>query len=108
MNQEDKKSYAFSEDFGQASLTIPLPSPVTSGGKTFSELVLREPTAAELAKSELHQTQTGSAVKGIVRLISDVAGVPYQICENLPGSVMMRAKHYLTDFTDLIRGTPGA
>lgn len=80
--------------------TITLRKPITigagEGAITYTELVLREPTAGELEKAS--KADTGFGVT--INLISIIAKIPRSAIERLGQRDLMAANEYLGTFTE--------
>ena len=84
-------------------LRIPLDPPVKFGEETYDELVLREPTVAEVEKiDDLGGTAWNRA------LIASVAGVPDKVISKLGIRTMNTAAAYLVSFTGAVLPTATA
>lgn len=86
------------------TLTIPLNPPLERDGKTWHELALREPRAAELRRSEQNMSPDGTASLAAMTnkrlwLIHQVTGMPMRAVQDLPFSVASRAGAYLEGFS---------
>jgi phage FluMu protein gp41 len=60
-------------------VTLQLIKPVEFGGRTYSEITLREPTAGNLEKA----SEKGEGIGMLISLISIVASVPRKVAESL-------------------------
>lgn len=72
---------------------IVLRKPVMIGETTFAELVLREPVALEMSKAVAYGGENNIAVA--ISLISQVAGVPLAVVNQLGRRDFMEANNFL-------------
>ena len=70
-------------------LTIPF-SPIEFVGTTWSQIHLREPTVREVKR-----LRSAGATEGAIGLMFDVSGVPIGVIEQLPLSVLRKARGFL-------------
>ncbi|HWF01551.1 MAG TPA: phage tail assembly protein [Caulobacteraceae bacterium] len=71
-------------------LTVWFPTPVEFAGATWTQLRLREPTVREVKR-----LRGKGATEGTIGLIFDVSGAPIPVIEQLPLSVLRKARNYL-------------
>jgi hypothetical protein len=76
--------------------TIVLRKPIEIGGVTFAELNLREPVAKEMSKAVAYGGSNNVAVA--ISLISQVAGVPMAVADNLGQRDFTEANDFLSGF----------
>jgi hypothetical protein len=76
--------------------TIPLRKPIMIGDVTFAELNLREPVALELSKASA--AGNGNHVATAISLISQVAGVPLAVANQLSQRDFLEANDFLNGF----------
>jgi len=86
------EAYLESVDY---QLTVPLRTPVQLGELTYTELKLREPTAAEWKQWD---KLTGIAAD--TKAISVVAGVPEQVVDKIGSRALMKASRFILLFLD--------
>lgn len=77
--------------------TLKLRKPVTIVATTYTELELREPTAAE-AEIFQKEVEKNGAMRGMMRLVQKIAGVPIEMVEKLGMRDMTEASQYLMGF----------
>jgi len=75
-------------------LVIDLRKPVTLGSETYTQLVLREPTAGEVAQAQ----KAGGGLASDIVLIALVSGVPKPGVERIGYRDTQRAVQYLAGF----------
>ena len=76
---------------------IPVDPPVSYGGQSYAELVLREPSAGEIEDCD-HLTGTAWTRA----LVAKVAGVPDKAVRELRIRELNSASEYLTGFTSAV------
>jgi hypothetical protein len=84
----------------EEEITIQLSKPVIIGTgtteQTYTELVLREPTAGEIEKATRADTPAGSAIT----LISLITKIPRTAIERISKRDLVAANKFLEGFTD--------
>lgn len=76
-------------------LTVQLRTPIPLGDNTYSELKLREPTAAEWTKWDKL-----SGIEADIMAVSIVAGVPEPVIRQIGASALMKASRFILLFLD--------
>ena len=74
-------------------LVVPLRAPIDLGGATYSELKLREPTAAEWT-----QWDKLTGIDADIKAVSIVSGVPEGIIRQIGTRDLMKAASFITLF----------
>lgn len=74
-------------------LVIPLRKPVAMGDKTYSDLILREPTGGDLKAAEKF-----TGIESDIVLIAMVSGVPKPAVEKIGSRDLKKAREYLVGF----------
>ena len=77
-----------------ASLRVPVDPAIEHAGQTYDELLLREPTVAEVEALDAYKGVTWT-----VKLVAAVATVPEKVVQKLGIRTLNTCSAYLTDFT---------
>jgi len=91
-SEQEIEAYLESVDY---QMTVPLRSPVQLGELTYTEIKLREPTAAEWK-----QWDKLTGIEADTKAISVVAGVPEQVIDKIGARALMKASRFLLLFLD--------
>lgn len=89
-NEAEVEAYLESVDY---KLTVPLRTPVPLGEITYSELKLREPTAAEWTRWDKF-----TGIEADIMAVSTVAGVPDQVIRQIGARELMKAARFILLF----------
>ena len=88
--EAEVEAYLESVDY---QLTVPLRTPVPLGGVTYSELKLREPTAAEWKKWDKL-----AGIEADIMAVSVVAAVPEQVVGQIGARALMKSSRFIQLF----------